>query len=425
MSDSIIWISLTVFILGGVPIFVSLGMSTLIALHIFDIGSQIVPLDLVKVSDMFPLLAIPCFIFAGVIMEKGDMARRIVDVCSIFIGKVHGGLGLVTILGCMFFSSMIGSGPGTVAAMGALMYPSMIRNGYGKNFSAGVCATGGTLGILIPPSNPMIMYAVTANVSIGDMFLAGVIPGMLVCAVLMVVTWYTAKQNNYISNKQSYEKGEIKNILVRGMPSLMAPVIILGGIYGGIFTAIEASAVAVLYALFVGIVVHKELKISDIISSLKMTNINSSNAMIIVGVSVLFGRFITMQEIPQQVTESMLTLSSNPYVIMMLIATLLFFLGMFMETLSTIVILVPILLPVVLEVGINPIHFGIVWIIANEVALLTPPLGGNNFVMMNIAGLSLENVAKGTIRYVVTLVILTIAIIFMEDVATFLPIILK
>ncbi len=416
-----IWIVLFTALLLGVPIYVSLGISTIAVLLFSSIPLDIVPLDMVKVGDMFPLLAIPAFIFAGGIMERGGMSDQIIDVASIFVGRIRGGLALVTILGCMFFAAMIGSGPGTVAAMGTLMLPAMVRAGYDKKFGAGVCATGGTLGILIPPSNPMIIYGVMANVSVGTLFMAGMLPGFIVGMVLMLTAYVIARMRGYKGTDKIYTSKEIFEIFKANIWSLLAPIIILGGIYAGIFTPVEASAVACFYALFVGKFIIKKLTLNDIWESIKLTNITSGTSMIIVGVSMLFGRFLTIYEVPQHVAEAMLSISTNPQIILILICLLLFVLGMFMETLSTIVILVPILLPVITQLGIDPVYFGILWVITNEVALLTPPLGSNVFIAMTISKLSLEEVTKGALPFMLALVILVIIFIFCPDIILLLP----
>ncbi|MDO7787592.1 TRAP transporter large permease [Desulforamulus aquiferis] len=416
-----IWIVLFATLLLGVPIYISLGISTIFVLTFSHIPLDIVPLDMVKVGDMFPLLAIPAFIFAGAIMERGGMADQIIDVAKIFVGKIRGGLALVTILGCMFFAAMIGSGPGTVAAMGTLMLPAMLRAGYDKKFGAGVCATGGTLGILIPPSNPMIIYGVMANVSVGTLFMAGMLPGAIVGTALMLTCYFIARKRGYKGMDKTYTTKEIIQIFRQNIWSLMAPVIILGGIYSGIFTPVEASAVACFYALFVGRFILKKLTLQGLWDSIKLTNITSGTSMIIVGVSVLFGRFLTLYEVPQTVAAAMLSISNSPEVILLLICLMLFMLGMFMETLSTIVILVPILLPVIIQLGIDPVFFGILWVLTNEVALLTPPLGANVFIAMTIGKLSLEEASRGALPFMLVLVAITVAFIFMPDLILFVP----
>lgn len=421
----LIWLSLFVLLALGSPIFVSIGLATLVVLVQSDIPLRIIPLDLFKISEMFPLLAVPAFVLAGCLMEKGGMAAQIVEVASIFVGRIKGGLGIVTVVGCMFFASMIGSGPGTVAAMGSLMIPSMIKQGYSADYAAAISATGGTLGILIPPSNPMIVYGVIANLSISTLFMAGFVPGFIVGGVLMLTAYILARRAGYQGSLERYSYKEIASKFYKSLWSLAAPVIILGVIYAGICTPVESSAIAVFYSLFVGMFITKKLKWAEILDSIKLTNATTATMTIVVGVSLLFGRFLTMYQIPQKLAGVMLGFSADPYLILFMIVILLFFLGMFMETLATIVILAPILLPITTKVGIDPYFFGIIWVMTNEVALLSPPLGVNVFIAMNLSGLSLERVAKAAFPYMMVLVVTILILMAFPSVILLLPNLLK
>ncbi len=419
--DLLVWIALFGLILLGVPIFVSLGMATLIVITQTSIPLSIIPLDLYKVSEMFPLIAIPCFILAGALMEKAGMSKQIVQVFSMLVGRKRGGLGIVTILGCVFFAAMIGSAPATVAAMGAIMIPSMIKHGYSKDYAAGVCCTGGALGILIPPSNPMIIYGVIANVSISGLFAAGFIPGAFVATALMLTAYLIARRHGFKGSDKVYTGKEILKVCYKNIWSLLTPIIILGGIYAGIFTPVEASVVAVVYAFVIGVVINRQLTLKRIWESLHLANISTGMVIIVVGVSFLFGRFLTMYHVPQRLADTVLSITSEPFLVLLLIILVLFVLGMFMETLATIVILVPVLLPLIVELGIDPIHFGIIIVMTNEVALLTPPLGINLFVAKSLTDLSFERIAKSVIPYVIVLVIMTLIIARFEDIVLFLP----
>lgn len=419
--DILIWITLFGLIAIGVPLFASLGISAFIVLVATDIPLNIIPLDLYKVSEMFPLIAIPGFILAGSIMEKGGISQQIVEVFKMLIGKKRGGLGIVTILGCVFFAAMIGSGPATVAAMGSIMIPSMVKSGYSKEYGAAVSSTGGTLGILIPPSNPMIIYGVIANVSIASLFAAGFAPGALVATSLMLTAYFIARKHNYKGTDETFTASEILKTTFKNTWSLLTPIIILGGIYAGIFTPVEASVVAVLYALFVSIFITRKFSFKNFWESVKFTNVASGTVLIVVAVSILFGRFLTMYQVPQRLASAILGVSEDPFIVLVLICLALFVIGMFMETLATIVIIVPVLLPLVLELGIDPIHFGIIIVMTNEVALLTPPLGVNLFVAKSITGLSVERIAKSVIPYIVVLIICVFIVARFEEIALFLP----
>lgn len=419
--EVVLWIAMFVLLAMGTPIFVSLGVSTLLVMLMSDLPLGMIPLDLLKVSEMFPLLAVVGFVFAGSLMERGGIAAQIVDVASILVGRIRGGLGIVTIVGCMFFAAMIGSGPGTVAAMGSLMIPAMVRRGYSAEYAAGVCATGGTLGILIPPSNPMIVYGVIANVSISTLFMAGFVPGFLVGLVLISTAYILARRAGYQGSMHQYTAAELFQAIKKNIWAMMTPVVILGGIYAGICTPVEASVIAVFYSFFVGAFINKKLNFKEFVESVKLTNMTTATIIIVVGVSVLFGRFLTIYQIPQKLAEWMLTISSNPYPIMAMIMVLLFFLGMFMETLATIVILAPIFMPVIEKVGIDPVFFGIMWVMNNEVALLSPPLGVNLFIAMNLSGLPLEKVSRGALPYLIALASLIFIMIAFQDIPLILP----
>ncbi|MGI6226035.1 MAG: TRAP transporter large permease [Peptococcales bacterium] len=416
-----IWLLLFGALLLGVPIYAALGMATTIALLLSDIPLSIIPLDLFKVSEMFPLIAVPAFVFAGALMERGGMAQQIVDVASVAVGKVRGGLAIVTIIGCMFFAAMIGSGPGTVAAMGALMIPSMVRNGYSKDYAAGVSATGGTIGILIPPSNPMIIYGVVGNVSIATLFMAGFIPGFLVGGMLMLTSYIIARKKGYKGSTVTYTFMDFLKITKRSFWSLMAPVVILGGIYAGIFTPVEASIIAIVYAAIIGVFVTKKLGWKELLESFKLTNATTGTVLIVVGVSLLFGRFVTMYQVPQKLAEVVLGISTNPHIVLIMITLFLFFLGMFMETLATVVILTPVVLPMLTQIGVDPVHFGILLVMTNEVAMLTPPLGVNLFVAMGLTGLPLERMAVAALPFMFAVIICVFIVLFFPEIPLFLP----
>ena len=419
--EILIWVVLVGLLLLGAPVFVALGVSSVVVIILSDIPLAMLITDLIKIADMFPLLAVVGFVFAGSIMDKGGMAAQIVEVASLVVGRIQGGLGIVTILGCMFFASMIGSGPGTVAAMGSLMIPSMISRGYSPEYAAGISATGGTLGILIPPSNPMLVYGIIANVSITALFTGGFIPGLVVGSALMLTAYLLARRAGFKGEVIRYSRIEALRIIHKNVWSLLAPVIILGSIYAGICTPVEASIVAVWYSIFVGMFITRELSIASIGQAIRMSVISTGTIIIVVGVSSVFGRFLTMYQIPQQLAESMLEFTRDPHYILMMIMLLLFFLGMFMETLATIVVLAPIFVPIIKAVNIDPVFFGVFWVLTNEVALLTPPLGVNLFIAMNLSGLSLERVAKGAFPYIVVLAGLAFSSIFFPEVVTFLP----
>lgn len=420
-ANMLLWVVMAFCLVIGCPIFVSLGVASVAALVFTNIPMNIVAVDVLKVMDMFPLLAVVGFIFAGALMEKGGMARQIVDMAQVFVGRVRGGLGITTILGCLFFAAMIGSGPGTVAAMGSIMIPAMVRRGYSPEYACGVCATGGTLGILIPPSNPMIIYGIIASTSISRLFTAGFLPGFMLAFLMMFLAYFLARRAGFSGRLPSDSGLKFWPTFRKSFFSLMAPVIILGSIYAGVCTPVEASVVAVVYSLLVGIVVNRELTPALIWESIKMTNISAGGLVILLGVSTLFGRILTMERIPYLLANWMMELTSNPYIILVLIGCLLLFLGMFMETLATIVVLAPIFLPLITSVGIDPVFFGIFWVITNEVALLSPPLGVNLFIAQTLSGVTFERVAKGAFPYMMLIISFVAFLIVFQDIPLILP----
>jgi len=420
--EILIWIVLFACLLIGVPIFVSLGMSAFLVLIMTDIPLTIIPLDLYKMAELFPLLAIPAFIFAGALMERSDMATQIVETMQAMVGRVSGGLGIVTILGCMFFAALIGSGPATAAAMGTLMIPAMVKQGYDKDYAAGICATGGTIGILIPPSNPMIVYGVLGNVSVTGLFMAGFLPGFFVGGMLILTAYLIARKRGYKGSDKTYTAREILKIIWKNKWSLGAPLVILGGIYGGIFTPVEASVIAVLYSFLIGFFITKKLRNLKLLwNSFIDASETSGMVLMVVGVTQLFARILTMYQVPQKLAEWVVSISTNPQVILLMLLGFLFILGMFMEELATTAVLAPILVPLARQVGIDPMHLGILMVMSNEIAMLTPPLGVNLFVAMSVGKLSLEETAKAVFPFLATLIIATIIVVFFPEIVLFLP----
>lgn len=421
---AMVLISLGALFLLGMPIFMSLAVSSVVALHF---GGYL-PMSVIHNSifdglNIFPLLAIPCFVIAGTIMEHGNITNQIVDVVKQLVGRMHGGLGVTTILACTFFAAISGSGPGTVAAVGTILVPAMIRSGYSKEYAASVASSGGTIGILIPPSNPMIIYSILANVSVTAMFTAGFVPGFVVCFAMTTTAWLIARKHGFRGDENTppFHLPTFLRSCRKGFFSLITPVVILGSIYSGLCTTVEAAVLAVAYALFVGIVINRAIRPIHIYKALLEGGMLCGAVLIIVGTSTLFGKIMTYEEAPQQLAAAVLNISSDPYVILLLIIGVLIILGMFMETLSTIIILVPVLMPMLNMVGIDPIHFGIILVVTNEMALLTPPLGVNLFVASRISQVSVERISLGVLPYLFALLVAILLFTFVPEVVTFLP----
>ena len=330
-------------------------------------------------------------------------------------------LALVAIATCMFFAAISGSGPATVAAIGGIMFPAMAAKGYDKKFSAGLVASAGCIGVVIPPSIPMVIYGVSSGVSVSKMFLAGIIPGVLIGFVLMLVSYYKSKKEGYVGETKTYSAKEIFDIIYDAKWAIMVPIIILGGIYGGIFTPTEAAAVAVIYGFFVGMFVYKDLTIQDLYHVFTKSALTTSTVMIIVGTATVFGRVLAIERIPVMLAESITNITANPLLIMIFINILFLVVGCFMETLAAIIILSPILLPVATAVGVDPIHFGIIMIVNLSIGFITPPLGLNLFVSARVAGLTLEDVSKGVLPFLFAMLITLILLTYIPTISLFLP----
>lgn len=413
--------SFILFLLLSVPIAISLGLSA--ALTIFYSGvvkPSAIPQGLVTAIDSFPLMAVPFFILAGNLMGHGGLSKRLLDMANVFFGRYTGGLALIGIVTCMFFAAISGSGPATVAAIGGLLLPAMAKANYNKGYSIGMLASAGSLGIIIPPSIPMIIYAVSANVSIMQMFVAGIIPGLFIGIVLMVVAYLKAKKEKYVGSQETFSWGQKWKAIWDAKLALLAPIIILGGIYGGVFTPTEAAAVGVIYGFLVGFFVYKELNLKSLYSVLVDSALTSATIILIVGTATIFGRILAVERIPFEIADYIVQLSDNPIVILLLINLLLLFVGMFMETLAAIIILVPILLPVVLKVGVDPVHFGIIMIVNLAIGMISPPVGVNLFVGSRVGNARLEEVTVGVLPFLLAMIVALLIITYVPSLSLFL-----
>lgn len=409
----------------GVPIYASLGLTGFAAAYATGSPMGVASQSILNGIDKFPLLAIPAFIFAGNLMEQGGITQSIVRVFRHMLGHIPGSLGIVTIFSCMFFAAISGSGPGAAAAVGAIMIPAMIRYGYPPAYAAAAAATGGTLGVMIPPSNPMILYGIIANTSIRDLFIAGVVPGVLIGFALAGVAYLYAKWLGIKAIDREESDGSIWRVLWDGKAALAMPVIILGGIYSGFFTPVEASVVAVLYAAFVGVFVNRSLNRTGFGIALHRTHMISGALMIVVAASTLFARIITFERIPQMLVETFSNATDNVLLLLLMINILLLIIGCFMETLSAIIILGPVLVPLIASFGVDKTHFGIILILNIEIAFLTPPLGVNLFVAAQIAGIKIEKMMLATLPYILILLVMLALITLVPEISLWLPRTLK
>jgi C4-dicarboxylate transporter, DctM subunit len=423
MTVGLLFGTLFICLLIGVPIAISLGVSALVAIYF---GSTL-PLDIITQKaftslDSFPLLAIPFFMLAGILMGKGGVSKRLLDLATAMVGWMTGGLSMVTIVACMFFAAISGSGPATVAAIGGFMIPAMVAKKYDGGFAAAVSASAGSIGVIIPPSIPFVLYGVIGSVSVGSLFLAGVIPGLLIGIGLMITSYILSKKNGY--KPEHVKRMDFKGVWKATSDAkwaLLIPVIILGGIYGGIFSPTEAAVVAVVYALAIGKFVYKELTWQSIFESFREAVIINATTMIIIGLSVSFAYFMTLEQIPNDISGFLTDLSSSPVVILLAINILLLIVGMFIDTISALVVLTPILLPIVTAVGVDPIHFGVILVANLAIGFITPPLGVNLFVASSVGKVKFERIVRAIIPFMISMIICLLVITYVPELSLWLP----
>lgn len=409
-------------LLLSIPVAVSMGLASLATIW----KSGLLPLSLMSQSaytavDSFPLIAIPLFVLAGSLMEKGGLTERLVNFAKSLVGNSTGGLATVTVIACALFAAISGSGPATTAAIGSILIPPMIKEGYDRNFAAGLTASSGGIGIVIPPSIPMIIFGITAQVSITKLFIAGFLPGILLSFFLFLASYSYCRKKGYKSEVQRFT---LKNLLQNAYQAkwaLFAPLIILGGIYSGVFTVTEAAVVAVFYALFTGFFIYRRLHFSALLEGLTYATRVTGVVLLILGAAGVFGKLLAILQIPQAVSTGMLAITHNRILLLLLIQLLLIFVGMWMETLTQIIILVPIFLPVVKSIGVDPIHFGLIVVAACEIGFQTPPLGVNLYVAQEIADTSLEGISRAAMRFTLAEITALTLITIFPSISLILP----
>lgn len=371
--------------------------------------------------NSFPLIAVPMFFLAGIVMERGGLSRRLVDVAEAMIGGIRGGLGMVTILASMFFSAISGSGPATTAAVGGVMVPSLLERKYPRGFAGAIVATGGTLGVMIPPSILLILYGVITGVSITGLFMAALLPGLLIGVGLIVFVHIMCRIMGVHAVESRFNLARLMTSIRKGILAILAPIIILGGIYSGIFTPTESAVVAAVYGIIVAMFVYRELTPKGLWESVKETMSITGRLGIIWAVSTAYGEVMAMYQIPSMLSEWLMSITRNPYVIWLLICIFLTFMGCIMNSMSQVIIFTPIFAPVVQAVGIDLMHFAIIFVLNAEIGFLTPPLGTNLFVAMDQAKCSLGEISKAVIPFILFLFLMMAILIILPQISLWLP----
>ncbi|GEL78580.1 TRAP transporter large permease [Tenuibacillus multivorans] len=421
-------------ILLSVPIAISLGITSIVALYLIDgtTGLTLIGSIMYTSISKFTLLAIPFFILAGVIMEHSGISRRLINFAQALVGHFKSGIVFVTVFVALFFAAISGSGPATVAAIGSILIPALVRNGYTKETASSLVASSGSVGIIIPPSIAFIVFAVVAgdqiDVTIGRLFIAGIVPGVLLALALIITTLIVRRRNDQklVTNDQPLKQeraslSEIGKAFLSAFWGLLIPIIILGGIYSGYFTPTEAAVVAVFYGLFVGIVIYRELSIKKLYRVFVEASLQTAVIMFIVSAASLFAHIITSERIARDIADSMLTLTENPIIILLMINLLLLVAGAFIDAISAFYIFVPIVLPVLLFIEVDPTVIGVLMTVNLAIGLFTPPVGLNLYVASGISGASLASLSKSIIPYLIASIIVLFMITYIPSISTFLP----
>jgi len=421
MILAILMVAFLFFLVIGVPIAFVLGLTPLVVL----IGKGQTPVILVAQRiftgmDSTILMAVPFFILAGNVMSAGGMTQRLVKFCNVLVGWLRGGLAYIAIVICMIFAGITGAAVAETSAVGAILIPAMKKQGYPVDFAAAVTATASTIGPVIPPSIPFILYGVLGEVSIASLFLAGVVPGVLLGLFQMAVVWHYARKRGYGREKRPSLK-EAVHASLDAFLVLIAPVIILGGILSGVFTPTESGCVAAFYALFISLFVYRDVRFKDLPNLLVRTGVTSSLVMLVIGTASIFSWLLASEQIPQKVTEILLSASHNKVLILLMVNAFLFVVGMFMETTASLIIFTPILLPLMVKIGVDPLHFGVIIVLNLVIGLTTPPVGVCLFIACSIARITLDRLSRAIVPFVIASVVVLLICTYWESLVMAIP----
>jgi len=413
-------LSFVVCFVMGIPLALVMGITGFAVILAMGVPLQLVAQRMFTGIDSFPLMAVPFFILAGDLMNRGGTTVRIIGFANSLVGHIRSGLAHACVVANMIFAGISGSAVADASAIGSIMIPSMEKNGYDLDFSAALNSAAATIGPIIPPSIIMVIYGVSVNVSVGGLFAAGFIPGIMLGLALMVVVSRVSKKKNYAMS-EGFSGARVKKELKSSVWALMAPVIILGGILGGVFTPTEAAAVAVVYSFFVGKFVFREITWKDLPGILFQSGITTGAILLIISLANVFAWVIAANQIPVKLSSMFLSATSNPYVFLLIVNILLLIVGMFMETGAAIILLAPILAPIATQLGVHPLHFGFMMVLNLAIGMATPPVGVCLFVSCGITGLSLEKVSAAVMRFVIAQIAVLVLVTYVAPISLFLP----
>lgn len=413
-------VSMLLFFCLSVPIAVSIGLASMLGVG-WD-GNMtwlVIAQQIYAALDKYPLVAVPFFILAGNLMEAGGISERMVDFAKSIVGGMQGGLAVSCVVTCMIFAAVAGSSVATTFAVGAILIPAMVRHGYPKPFAASLQASAAELGVILPPSIPMILFAVSTDTSVGELFIAGIGPGILIALALMTYVWLYARRNGY-GKQDGLDRVPLWPAFKRAWMALLMPVIILGGIYGGVFTPTEASAVAVVYALLVGIFVYRRLNLSTLSKTFHRSVISTAVIMFVIANAGVFGFLLNRAGIPAALGQWLGMIFSDKYTFLLGVNAALFLIGMFIETSASIVVLAPLLLPVAMQFGVDPAHFGVIMVVNLALGMMTPPFGVNLFAACTVANIPIERLIRPLLPFVLVVITCLMIITYMPQLSLFL-----
>jgi tripartite ATP-independent transporter DctM subunit len=403
----------------SISVAVSIGLAALLGIWLSNVSMLLSVKEIYSALNKFPLAAIPFFILAGNLMEAGGISRRLVEFAKAVVGGLQGGLAATCVLTCLMFAAVSGSSVATTFAVGAILVPALVKHGYPRTYAAALQATSAELGVIIPPSIPLIIFGVSAEVSIGELFIAGIGPGILIGAALMAFVLIYARVKGY-GKQDGEDRLPLLTATRKAILALFMPVIILGGIYGGIFTPTEASVAAVFYALLVGVAVYREIGFKDLISVVRRTVISSSVILFIIGNAGLFSYLITRAGVPEMIGEFLRESLNTPILFLLGLNAALFIIGMFIETSAAIIVLAPILVPVAASFGIDPVHLGLVMVVNLALGMVTPPFGVNLFAACTVANISVDAIIGKLIPFVLVVLACLLVITYVPQLSLFL-----